>query len=165
MKAKLALSILLVAVLALFGTGCNKVTGGGSFNDFRHGKVTFGFNAQPTGVEIDSDLPPPYNSWVTGAKGQFQLVAHGTKTRIHGSFDGTWKLPTDNISTFFGTCTVNGTSVQPFSVQFFDNGEQGLNKGDGIIINLGTSLPAGGYIFSGNLTGGNIKIHKSKEKK
>ena len=94
MKGKLALSILLVAVLALGGIGCSKVTGGGKFtNEFfpdYGNKITFGFTAQP--LDEESDLPG-----MTKAKGQFQLVDHTTKTRIHGTFTGTYLTPSEGI--------------------------------------------------------------------
>ena len=161
MKAKYALVILLVAVLALVGVGCKKVTGGGQFKDFDAGTVTFAFNAQPTEAYEDTTSPEEI-----GAKGQFQLVAHGSKTRIHGSFNGTWTWTDNYTSTFFGTCTINGTDVEPFNVTFYDNGEQGLNKGDGIIVLIGSTNPIDPpkYAYSGDLTAGNIKIHKDKKK-
>ncbi len=158
MKAKLALVVLLVAVLALGGVGCNKATGGGWFIDDTTGyKITFGFNAKPTVDYTNTDTPEE-----VPAKGQFQLVDHGTKTRIHGSFDGTWSWTSDDISSFFGTSIINGTDVQPFNVQFYDNGEQGLDKGDGIIVHIGSTDPNGPItlIYSGELGGVNIKVHE-----
>lgn len=160
MKAKYLVVALLVVVLALAGTGC-KVTGGGWFNDFDAGKVTFGFNAQST-EPYDPEADPFQE---IGAKGQFQLVAHGTDTVIHGTFTGTWNMfdPEEaEYPRFFGTCTINGTDVQPFNVQFYDNGAKGPNKGDGIIVHVGATDPFDSIVlmYSGNLTGGNIQIHK-----
>ena len=157
MKAKYLVVALLVVVLALAGTGCKKVTGGGSFDDFSAGKVTFGFNAQPT-VPYDPSVDPNQE---IGAKGQFQMVAHGTNTVIHGTFTGTWASENETHSRFFGTCIVNGTDVEPFNVQFYDSGAKGPNKGDGIVVHIGATDPFGPIVlmYSGNLTGGNIQIH------
>jgi len=158
MKAKYAVVALLVLVLALAGTGCSKVTGGGWFNDFSAGKVTFGFNAQPT----EPYDPSADSLQEIGAKGQFQLVAHGTKTVIHGTFTGSWMTDDPNFSRFSGTCTINGTDVQPFNVQFYDNGDGKLEKGDGIIVHIGGTSPMDPIVlmYSGDLGGGNIQIHK-----
>ena len=160
MKAKYLVVALLVVVLALAGVGCKKLTGGGSFDDFSAGKVTFGFNAQPT----EPYDPAADSLQEIGAKGQFQLVAHGTQgtnTVIHGTFTGTYMSDDPEFSRFFGTCIVNGTDVQPFNVQFYDSGAKGPNKGDGIIVHVGATDPFGPIVlmYSGNLTGGNIQIH------
>ncbi len=162
MKVKYVLVAILVATLALGGVGCSKVTGGGQFEDFNAGKVTFGFNAQPT---------EPYNPEEDelkeiGAKGQFHLVAHGTKTRIKGNFTGTWVMTDPEFTRFFGTCTINGTGEYDFNVQFADSGEQGPNKGDGIIVHIGSTNPFGPVIlmYSGDLEAGNIQVHKAKKK-
>jgi len=176
MKAKLVLSILLVAALALVGTGCNKVTGGGWFNDVRYGKVTFGFNAQPT--EAGMDLPPgpipwPLSTYPTiDAKGQFQLVAHGTedypKMKIHGTFTGTYAyIQPENSAYFSGTCLVNGTETKDFYIVYFGD-DFPEPQGTPIKIGIGTTDPmANGsdiITLSGTLGGGTLKVHKAKKK-
>jgi len=121
MKAKYALVVLLVAALALIGTGC-KATGGGWFNDIDDGKVTFGFNAQSTSGETDAPSPPSQlpGEWETmAAKGQFQMVVHGTKdnptkTRMHGTFTGTWvSSQTGDESYFCGTARETEKTLSP----------------------------------------------------
>lgn len=172
MKAKSVLVALLVAALALVGAGC-KATGGGWFNDIDDGKVTFGFNAQSTDGETDAPLPPPLPGWETmAAKGQFQMVVHGTKdsptkTRMHGTFTGTWasNQPVEDWSYFCGMGSINGGDTKPFFIQFHDFGEPGPSKGDDIIIVIGTndpnpsSWPPDISMYDGVLEGGNIKIH------
>ncbi len=169
MKAKLALVVLLVAVVALVGAGC-KTTGGGRFNDIVHGKVTFGFNAQSTGGDTDGPSPPPWLSgeWETiGAKGQFQMVVHDSKTKIKGTFTGTWvSSQTGDQSYFFGMGSINGGETEPFFIRSQDFGEPGFGEGDQIIIVIGTndpnplSWPPDVSIYSGTLEAGNIKVHK-----
>jgi len=172
MKAKLALVVLLVSALALIGTGC-KATGGGWFNDIDDGKVTFGFNAQSTGGDADVPSPPPWLSeWETmAAKGQLQMVVHGTKdnptkTRVHGTFTGTWvSNQTGDESYFCGTCSRNGGDPEPFFIRCRDLGEPGFSKGDQMIIVIGTMDPKPPWpsdvsIYDGVLQGGNIQVHK-----
>ena len=164
MKAKLALSILLVAALALFGMGC-KATGGGRFiNEIypNYGsKITFGFNAHQTGPSNPDPSFPPAE---IEAKGQFHLVDHGSKTKIHGTFTGTWE-PIEGVEgdpSFFGTCTTNGGNPEPFNVTFHDSGEPGPSKGDGIIVRIGTTSLLGLPTYAGTLSAGNIQVHKTK---
>ena len=143
MKARYGLVILLVAVLALGGMGCNKVTGGGWFTDVSTGhKITFGFNAQPTGDG--------------SAKGQFQLVDHDSKTRIHGTFTGTLTETSPSGSNFWGTCSINGTSDHNLFIWCQDDGDD-FGQGSGDLIGI---FIYGYRDFSGNLTGGNIQVHK-----
>ena len=173
MKAKYALVVLLVAALALIGTGC-KATGGGWFNDVDDGKVIFGFNAQSTSGDTDAPSPPP--DWERmAAKGQFQMVVHGTKdnpakTRMHGTFTGTWvpiQPESNGVSYFCGTGSRNGGDPEPFFIQCQDLGEPGFSKGDQIMIVIGTNDPAtwasspGSYLtYDGVLGGGNIQVHE-----
>jgi len=164
MKVKYVLVAILIAVLALGGMGCSKVTGGGSFTNEIYpnygNKITFGFNAHPTGPHNpDPSLPPAEIE----AKGQFHLVDHTTKTKIHGTFTGTWETE-EGDPTFFGTCTTNGGNPQPFNVTFHDSGEKGPNRGDGIIVRIGTTDIFGLPTYAGTLNGGNIQVHKAKKK-
>ena len=147
MKAKLALCLTLVAVLALLGAGCTvakKTTGGGWFiDDESGGRITFGFTAQPTdGLE---------------AKGQFQLVDHGTKMRVHGTFLGTFMVSDPTESGFHGTCSINGEGDYGFLVILEDMGEPGVSAGDSVEIYVG-SQPV--LHYHGVLGGGNIQVHK-----
>lgn len=152
-KAKYVLVFLSIAALALFGVGCNKATGGGWFiNDLsdNDNKITFGFNAQPTGKHT--------------VKGKFQLIDHGSKTKIHGTFsDGVFEDdPTPTRSRFWGPCSINGEDGYEVFVWVEDNGEPGV-QGDEIYIEI--------YFddelvdsYHGILEGGNIQVHESKEK-
>ena len=169
MKAKLALVVLLVAALALVGAGC-KATGGGWFNDIDDGKVTFGFNAQSTSGDTDGPPPPP-GGWETmAAKGQFQMVVHGTKdnptkTRMHGTFTGTWvSSQTGDESFFWGTGSRNGGDSEPFFMRCRDFGEPGFGEGDQIMIVIGTMditppWPPDVSFYDGVLERGNIQVH------
>jgi len=161
MKGKLALSILLVAVLALVGTGCDKVTGGGQFTDEWTGhKITFGFNAKPLDP-LNEDAGYPFIK----AKGQFQMVDHGTKTRIHGTFDGTYIEPSEEASWFSGRCSVNGEGDVYFEITATDLGKPGLGAGDHIFIMVGEFGDPDLLTYEGVLNGGNIQGHKAKKVK
>ena len=91
------LSLLLVSVLVI-GVGCKKMTGGGWFYQTEivynpdtsniefivtDNKITFSFTAQPL------DETHPDSDMALLAKGQFQLVDHSTKDRIHCEFVAT----------------------------------------------------------------------------
>jgi hypothetical protein len=129
------------------GVGCgpnfgfNKTTGGGWFIDDTTGnKITLGFTAQPTGVGT--------------AKGGFQIVDHGTKTDLHGTFTATSTGAGDaGYTTFAGTCTMDGVDSD-FMVWFFDGGQGKAGTGDKIGIQVGS------FIGYGVLQGGNIQVHK-----
>lgn len=150
MKPKYMAIVLLVAVLALLGTGCNKATGGGWFLDeVTDHKITFGFNAKP--------IDEPAGQGMIKAKGQFQLVDHDAKTKMHGTFNGTWDTPSNGTSTFAGTCSINGQDGVTFYVKATDNDVSGLDAEDHILIKISTSPE---ITYAGLLGGGNIKVHK-----
>lgn len=169
MKVKYILVAILVAVLALGGMGCNKVTGGGSFNDSQAGKITFGFNAQPLGDQSDwyiTPFPPEPPEEFVDAKGQFQMVIHGSKTKIHGTFEGTYAyMQPDSDAQFYGTCLIDGVPTD-FTVRVVDDDKAGLGTGDLISIFIGTKDPSifDTPTYSGILQGGNIKVHEAKKK-
>jgi hypothetical protein len=160
MKHKLTLGLVLIfaAALLIFSTGCPKTTGGGWFNNLCNDevKVTFGFNVQPTDDSV--------------AKGKFQLVDHSTKTRIHGTFDGTLDGEVPGLwQTFSGKCTIvtpEGTYPEvDFWIDVWDLGE-GVNEiandwiGDGIAVHL---YRYGNVVYGGILGGGNIEVHVPKK--
>ncbi len=146
MKAKSVMVAFLIAVLALVlvaGPALGKtgsITGGGWFNDLTTGnKITFGFNALPT-----SD----------GAKGQFLLIDHGSKTRMRGTINKI-DLAGPILSRFKGEGSIDGNEV-PYTVLITDRGEPGFGPGDIITILIDGSFPPA---YSGELGGGNLKIH------
>lgn len=145
MKAKYSL-VLVLAVAMIASVGCFKVTGGGWFYCEGH-KITFGFNAQPT---------------EDGAKGQFQLIDHGTKTKIHGVFTGTPNLEVPGISQFFGDCRVNGMDGYSLAVTVLDNDPLGTGIGDWIEVSI---QGPDNYYYAGTLEGGNVKVHTKGKKK
>ena len=162
---KLAGVLLLVVGLLVAAVGCyeqSKTTGGGWFYDeVTSAKVTFGFNAQPTEVEIIDDEP------IYMAKGKFALVDHSTKppTRIHGTiFFQSYpiELP-EGKSNFWGFGSVDGELEYLLIGYFEDNGQPGADPGDYISAALwdGVSVPA--LVYGGTLEGGNIKVHKVKD--
>ncbi len=146
MKAKYLLVGLLIAVLALGSMGCvgeAKTTGGGKFTDVSSDhKITFGFNAKAS-LEDGTTT------------GQFQLIDHDTKKRIHGSFEGE-----SSIEGFTGTCTINGEGSYPFVLSVVDAGEPGSDAGD--LVNVWIN---GTLMYSGFLEGGNIQSHPAKPEK
>ena len=103
MKAKYSLVVLLVAALALFTAGCGEfeskmTTGGGWFCDQVNGhKISFGFSARPTGDD--------------SASGHFRILDHDYRTRVNGSFTGTYSVDASDASIFAGTCQISGELV------------------------------------------------------
>ena len=156
---KIALAIILMVGLLAGTMGCKKTTGGGWFIDeFTGNKVTFGFNAQPVGEPwID-----PYGNWYRDAKGQFQLIDHGAKIRIHGTFTTTWAEDGTNETDFVSyDASVNGVGGYGVCVLLRDYGEPGPSAGDAIAIPwVRDSFGNVVYDAQGYLGGGNIQVHK-----
>ncbi len=153
MKAKSVMVAFLIAVLALVlvaGPALGKagsITGGGWFINVINGdghKITFGLNALPT-----SD----------GAKGQFLLIDHGSKTRMRGTIDSMWLTePTGDPpwrADFSGEGSIDGVEVD-YRVLITDRGEPGFGTGDIIKITIDEVFPPA---YFGVLGGGNLKIH------
>lgn len=113
-----------------------KVTGGGTIN-VAGGTGNFGFI-----VQRDSTSDP-----ITGEL-QYHNKATGEKLK---SVSFTSFNVTGNISTYAGTCTLNGAACT-FSVSVTDNGEPGANDVFTISVNAGPNQ--GGVLRSGN-----VKIH------
>jgi hypothetical protein len=155
--------VLALAVAVLSGQSCpppdihfNKATGGGWFLDTLTGnRITFGFTAQP--------LEEPVGE--INAKGKFQLIDHGDKTKVHGTFYATIGTTSNFISMFFGTCLVNREDGYLYGIQVEDLGEPGPSAGDYIIIGIShISDPENPlYEYMGYLEGGNIQVHAEKE--
>jgi hypothetical protein len=180
MKAKLALVVASIAVLAVVGVGCGKVTGGGWFYDEQLGdKVTVTANAQQTS-DVTEWLPDMVGLvGKADAKGEFQLVDHVTKTNIHGTFTGTYAGSlADNFATeepvfgavYWGICSVNGGADEPFWVEFFCdtdfNPEDGVGPIDYVRISIGPAeYPDIGenVMYSGEIKGGNMMVHKAQK--
>jgi hypothetical protein len=141
LKYVVCLAILVMVVVLL--TGCEgKVTGGGWFiNECGEGtKCTFGFNAQG---EYDED------ERCGVYKGQFQFNDHnGTKIHIR---EMTYLME------IFGAYNFTGYDKEGYlvNVTVTDEGEPGVDAGDGILI----VHPHYGVWF-GVLGGGNIQIHE-----
>ena len=151
MKAKLALVLILVTVVALSAVGCVYKTTGGGFiiDDDTDAKITFGFVANPTDCG--------------GAKGQFQLVDHGTKppTRVHGTFEWVDLFPSSEQG-FWGECYI-GKDDGPHTFMAYadDKGEPGLGAGDWVMIVIFN--PGGPTVYAGELEGGNIQVHDEED--
>lgn len=148
MKAKLALVLILVTVVALSAVGCVYKTTGGGFiiDDDTDAKITFGFTAIPTDCGE--------------AKGKFQLVDHGTKTRVHGTFEWVALSPPSQQG-FWGECYVNKEGPYDFMANAKDNGEPGVGAGDWLMIVIFN--PGGPTVYEGVLQGGNIQIHDEED--
>jgi len=144
-KLIVCLAILLI-VMALT-TGCvDKATGGGWFMNkscLEETKCTFGFNAQR---EYDEDEE------CVVYKGQFQFNDHnGTKIHIE---EMTYQTE------IFGAYNFTGYDKEGYlvNVTVTDEGEPGVDEGDGILI----VHPHYGIWF-GVLGGGNIQLQEAKD--
>jgi hypothetical protein len=154
------MAFFLVFILATTALGCgeeewevSKTTGGGWFyDDITDAKVTFGFTAKPT--EPDPEDP---DVWYL-AKGQFQLIDHSEKIRVHGTFYWALRETPTQTTDFWGWCTVNGVDGFLYEAGFWDEGESGPDKGD--YIGFYAFKGSESYYWQGELQGGNIKIHK-----
>ena len=131
MIKKLALFLLLVVVfittilvspvaLADNPLELRKQTGGGWFIEWYTGnKVTFSFTAQT--LEPFTETP----SYIS-AKGEFQLIDHIEKTRIHGTIDYWYCLPdTPWWGDWRGECSIDGIGGYYFLLFAHDKDEPG----------------------------------------
>jgi hypothetical protein len=146
MKSKMILimaSVLLVIVFAISGCG-TKATGGGFIRTAApcsEEKATFGFNAQLL-EDVEEGEP--------NAKGQFQLVDHGTGEKFHGVITGMVVGLDNNYTVGFYGETKDGT---PLQVIVTDLDQDGVVK-DGDLIEIWI----GDYHNEGQLQGGNINV-------
>jgi len=153
-----------VAMTLLAGFGCYKTTGGGWFYDSLTGaKITFGLTAQPVGDPYDCGVAV----CTQGAKGNLQLVDHSTvpPQQIKGNFEGTvyvsdpFNVPIE--AAFTGECSMKGVGEGCYlGVLATDLGEPGAGPGDLVTVYCACG---DGYLYSGNLRGGNIQVHFGEE--
>ena len=145
MKTKLAVGLVLVLIVTL-GFGCllpadGAMTGGGFLENCQGDKATFGFNVKGTQVGEGDNYD---------VKGQFQLVDHAEKLRIHGTFCGFSAL----LGIAWGECRVNREGPFDFTLYAFDAGEPGINDYISVLIEVkGPDLK-----YKGTLDGGNIQV-------
>jgi hypothetical protein len=153
MKTKLAVGLVLVLVLIVgLGFGCEypskAVATGGGWLEECASKVNFGFNVQATLVGMGM-FGPDYDY-----KGQFQLVDHAEKLRIHGTFDGKYGKAAS------GECTINGEGPFTFTLYVDDWGEPAMFD----YLKVRVYIPGGGsgndHKYQGTIDGGNIQVHK-----
>ena len=134
MKRSLILGLGLLSLLALLvtGTGFSKMTGGGWFTDWYSGnKITVSLNGQP----LDEYVTEPGEE--IEAKGQFQLIDHGTKDRIHIEFSMTKETDKPWVSFFAGLATLNGEEGYFAGVEFHNDVDYGdLGAGDLVTVVL-----------------------------
>jgi len=165
MKIKLPIILVSVFLLASVTSGCieiggNKATGGGWFIDeVTENFVTFGFNAKPIG-------DPYYNedleTEVRDVKGQFQLVDHTDKIKIHGTFNcGSPDLDVTDNSALIGECFVDNNGPHLFGSFLFVEPESSsvsmwIDMNDNQIDDEDPNIDK---YYSGVLAGGSLKIH------
>ncbi len=174
-KLKILSILFSIAILTLLTAGCiegggNKTTGGGWFvgmdteqNLPTEGNyVTFGFNVKPVGEPYWDEV---LEGWLSDAKGQFQMIDHTLRIRIHGTFSAaSADLTITDNSVFMGTCSVNGVGSHMFVVMF-DDEESGIE--DINLISLGVDIDDNGQLqkegldifYEGVLGGGSIRIN------
>jgi len=134
------------------------MTGGGWFIDWdSENKITFGINAQS--LDEPSDLDPQ----LCQAKGQIQLIDHGTRERIHGTFiiSGLGVGSKSYVSNSGGPATINGEDGYIVVVEVHDMGEPGIQAGDFIGVQVFDEDNPGSPVreYHGWLGGGNIQVH------
>jgi len=151
-------------VTASFAVSCvavaasDKMTGGGKLGDKRD-FVTFGFEAKPTGGKFEwvQHCVDGVNSWsATCVYGDFTFkgtITPGSYSLVSGQA---------NCRTWSGTGTLKDKDVPSASGTYSftvnvacDNGQPGRGR-DYIDVTIAD------YNASGNLSGGNIQLHKSK---
>jgi hypothetical protein len=146
----------MVVVMVLFGvvvlmTGCcidDKVTGGGRFENELgdgHEKCTFGFNAHGEGCLCDG----------IEYKGQFQFNDHaGVKLHMAvAHLEDVSSIQYPNIYKIEGVDKKSGGEIV---VYIQDNGQPGMDDGDGITVYY---YGEEDLEWQGVLEGGNIVIH------
>ena len=153
-------------LLAVLGSGCDKVTGGGwiasSANPLE--KATFGFSARCRNTTVDS-MPV-----AVLYEGQLEYQDKGANIRIHGDVepnefvqfeDMTCQQIKDLPPLFAGVGMFNGIyraqqggGQGDFGVEVFDNGEPGVN-GDTFCITLMGAIE---HANCGPVQGGNIQF-------
>ncbi|MFC1847034.1 hypothetical protein ACFLYS_03145 [Chloroflexota bacterium] len=165
MKFKFVLVFVLMVLLVSVTAGCieiggNKATGGGWFIDeVTENFITFGFNAKPTGVSYyNEDL----ETEVRDVKGQFQLVDHTDKIKIHGTFNfGAPDLDITDNSAFLGECFVDNDGPHLFGALLTVEAEVSsvylwIDMNDDLTDNADPNIDK---YYGGDLGGGSIKIH------
>ena len=131
MKIRLALAFSLVFILATTilvshvalannPSEFTKKTGGGWFTDwYTENKVTFSVAAQA--LEPNPDKP-----FYVSAKGNFQLIDHTDKIKIHGTIDYYFYYPeAPEWSMWEGECSVDGKDDYYFLLSLHDEDEPG----------------------------------------
>ncbi len=166
MKIRLALAFSLVFILATTilvshvalannPSEFRKQTGGGLFTDWETGnKVTFSFTAQAL-------EPTPENNGFLDAKGKFQLIDHTEKTRIHGTIDYLYYVPSEPWwSSWEGECSIDGTDGYYFLLSLHDEDEPGwAGEWAWILIYEEPSHSTNVYDSWLDVERGNIKTH------
>jgi len=162
----LGIGVVLLLLFAGTAMASDMMTGGGWFIDlYSENRITVGFNGQPLD-EYSSEYPG-----MLQAKGQFQLIDHGTKDRIHCEFTLTPENGPDPnkpwISLFIGPATLNGEGGYIAGLEFHDNVDYGpMGAGDMVAVilfdaeNIDPGNPVRSYV--GFLGGGNARQHEPK---
>jgi len=160
-KIRVALALLLVALLAITAIGSNdvlakaplegdKTTGGGWFYDDTTGdKITFSFTAQP-GEQV--------NQYWLEAKGTFTLIDHASKNKIKGTFEYQYIENLPEWTCYQGSWTAKGAGDDNwFEVWFYDcEKDDDPYPYDWVTI---LDYSGEGKNYSGDFQGGGLKIH------
>ena len=96
-------------------------------------------------VEIGIDLG------ATRPEGHFQMIDHGTGTRVRSTSIDVYEWSGSNSRHIEGTCLINGASC-PFALDLADNGEPGTGR------DVFQLMVAGVTYGPAMLSGGNVQI-------
>ena len=127
-----------------------KAGGGWSTEWYTGNKITFS-------ISVQTLEPTPAEPGKLLAKGNFQLIDHAEKTRIHGTIDYFLYDPSyPELSAWIGECSVNRTDGYSFDLLVHDEDEPGYPGDWAWIIIRGSNFYRE---FILELEKGNIKAH------
>lgn len=154
-----SLMVMVFAIVALVGVGCNDINGGGWIKKNNGKKANFGFNFKCKGEGRGN----------AEASGQLQFNDHEEGVKFHGVVDSVPENTCGGCAKEFEGHYLGSYTPQPrklgeggrFKIHLEDRGESGHSKGDYFCLSL-TGGIYDGYSLHGTLEGGNIQALGAK---